>query len=135
MPACRQAVGCDVCDTPELWLWQLWRSGVAPRACVRVYARVLWCGRIFTYIHTYTPELWGWGVAPRACVRVYARVLVPPAVFTNLHVHVHMLTLHGIHICIIFSAKILIPRYRHPQPQQTAEELRGIYSGLALAGG
>jgi len=27
-------------------------SGVAPRACVRVYARVCWCRRIFTYIHT-----------------------------------------------------------------------------------
>ena len=28
-------------------------SGVAPRTCVRVYARVCWCRRIFTYIHTY----------------------------------------------------------------------------------
>jgi len=27
-------------------------SGVAPRACVRVYVRVCWCRRIFTYIHT-----------------------------------------------------------------------------------
>ena len=26
---------------------------MAPRACVRVYARVCWCRRIFTYIHTY----------------------------------------------------------------------------------
>ena len=29
-------------------------SSVAPRACVRVYARVCWCRRIFTYIHTYS---------------------------------------------------------------------------------
>jgi len=30
-----------------------WSSGVAPLACVRVYAHVLvcWCRRIFTYIH------------------------------------------------------------------------------------
>ena len=34
-------------------------SGVAPRACVRVYARMCWCRRIFTYIHGhshYAPE-------------------------------------------------------------------------------
>jgi len=43
MPACRQAVGCGVCDTPELW------RGAAG-LCVRVYARVLVPPNL--YIHT-----------------------------------------------------------------------------------
>jgi len=48
MPACGQAVGCGVSDTPELW------RGAAGLCCVRVYARVCWCWcrRICTYIHT-----------------------------------------------------------------------------------
>jgi len=45
MPACGQAVGCGVCDTTR------WSSGAAPRACVRVYARVLVPPNL--YIHTY----------------------------------------------------------------------------------
>jgi len=44
MPACGQAVGCGVCDTPEFWCG-------AARACVRVYARVLVPPNL--YIHTY----------------------------------------------------------------------------------
>jgi len=44
MPACGQAVGCGVCDTPELF------SGAAGLC---VCARVCWCHRIFTYIHKY----------------------------------------------------------------------------------
>ena len=42
MPACKQAVGCGVTRRS---------SGVAPRACVRVYARVLVPPNL--YIHTY----------------------------------------------------------------------------------
>jgi len=54
MPACghtgTKAVrvrGCGVCDTPEL-------CGVAPRACVRVYARMLVPPNLYFYIRTYT---------------------------------------------------------------------------------
>jgi len=43
MPACEQAVGCGVCDTPELWCGA---AGLC--ACTRV----CWYRRIFTYIHT-----------------------------------------------------------------------------------
>jgi len=44
MPACGQAVGCGVSDTPGL----AWRHGPAC-ACTRV----CWCCQIFTYIHTW----------------------------------------------------------------------------------
>jgi len=44
MPACGQAVGCGVCDTPELW------HGAAG-LCARVRARVLVPPNL--YIHTY----------------------------------------------------------------------------------
>jgi len=47
MPACGQAVGCGVCDTRR-------SSGVAPRAFVHVYARVLVLVPPNLYIHTYT---------------------------------------------------------------------------------
>jgi len=46
MPACGQAVGCVVSVTRR-------SSGVAPRACVRVYARVLVPPNLYLYIHTY----------------------------------------------------------------------------------
>jgi len=46
MPACGQAVGCGVCDTPE-------SSGVAPRACVRtVYTRALVPPNLYINIRT-----------------------------------------------------------------------------------
>jgi len=50
MSACEQAVGCMlyVVSVPR------WSSGVAPRACVRVYARVLVPPNLFTYIHIRT---------------------------------------------------------------------------------
>ena len=53
-----QAVGCGVCDTPELSI----SSVVAPRACVRVVyvcacacavCVVLWCRALNLYIHVY----------------------------------------------------------------------------------
>ena len=47
MPACGQAVGCGVCDTPELWCGAAGLSAV----CVRMYARVLVPPNL--YIHTY----------------------------------------------------------------------------------
>jgi len=48
MPACgRQAMGCGVCDTPELGALAWRRRPV----CVRVYARVLVPPNM--YIHTY----------------------------------------------------------------------------------
>ena len=69
-------------------------SGVAPRACVRVYTRVLVPPNLYIHIHTWPADK-PWdvvsetrrssGVAPRACVRVYARVLVPP----NLYIHTY----------------------------------------------
>jgi len=45
MPACAHAVGCSVCDTPEL----------GRRGPVCACMRMCWCRRIFTYIHTYRP--------------------------------------------------------------------------------
>jgi len=49
--------GCVVClpaDKPWGVVSAIRRSsGVAPWACVRGYARVCWCRRIFTYIHAY----------------------------------------------------------------------------------
>jgi len=51
-PVCGQAVRCGVCDTPEA-------CGVAPRACARVYARVLVPPNI--YIHTYIRHTVGGG--------------------------------------------------------------------------
>jgi len=46
-------------------------SGVAPRACARVYARVR------TRAHR---------VNPGACARVYARVLVPPNLYIRTYI-------------------------------------------------
>jgi len=55
-------------------------SGVAPRACVRVYARVCWCRRIFIHtIHAYIQNHSYYTVA-------YMRVLVPP----NLYIHTYI---------------------------------------------
>jgi len=47
MPACGQAVGCGVCDTPELWR--------ARRGPVCACTRVCWCRRIFTYTSIDSP--------------------------------------------------------------------------------
>jgi len=63
MPARGQAVGCGVCDTPELW-----------RGAAGLCARVRACAGAAESS----------GVAPRACARVYARVLVPPNLYTRL---------------------------------------------------
>jgi len=49
MPACGQAVGCGVCDTPELWCG-------AAGLCARIRA----CAGAATYIHT--------DIVPSACV-------------------------------------------------------------------
>ena len=43
MPACRQAVGCGFCDTPELW-----------RGATGLCARVRACAGATKYVHTYT---------------------------------------------------------------------------------
>jgi len=77
---------------------------VAPRACVRVYARVMVPSNL--YIHTYIglptavymdclPADTPWdvasatrrssGVAPRACACVYARVLVPLVMYKHIY--------------------------------------------------
>jgi len=50
MPACGQAVGCGVCDTPEAWR----RGPVCAR--VRACAAGCWCRAesVYVYIHTYT---------------------------------------------------------------------------------
>jgi len=80
MPACGQAVGCGVCDTPELWrgaaglcarvcacagaaeslqtyihTWMQAKTHLCREAVGPVCAcmRVCWCRRIFTNIHTY----------------------------------------------------------------------------------
>jgi len=45
MPACGQAVGCGVCDTPELW------RGAAG-LCARVRACAGAAESLHTYIHT-----------------------------------------------------------------------------------
>jgi len=42
MPACRQAVGCGVCDTPELW-----------RGAAGLYARVRACAGAAESLRTY----------------------------------------------------------------------------------
>jgi len=42
MPACRQAVGCGVCDTPELW-----------RGAAGLCARVRACTGAAESLHTY----------------------------------------------------------------------------------
>jgi len=47
-----QAVGCGVCDTPELWL--AWRRGPV---CVRVRACAGAAESLHTYIHTYIHSL------------------------------------------------------------------------------
>jgi len=44
MPACGQAVGCGVCDTPELW-----------RGAVGLCARVRACAGAAESLHTYVP--------------------------------------------------------------------------------
>jgi len=48
MPACGQAVGCGVCDTPELWRGA---AGLCARVRVRACAGAAEI-RIFTYIYT-----------------------------------------------------------------------------------
>jgi len=48
MPACGQAGGCGVCDTPELW------CGAAGLLCARVRACAGAAESLHTYIHTYT---------------------------------------------------------------------------------
>jgi len=45
MPACGQAVGCGVCDTPELWCG-------AAGLCARVRACAGAAESLHTYIHT-----------------------------------------------------------------------------------
>jgi len=46
MPACGQAVGCGVCDTPELWCG-------AAGLCARVRACAGAAESLHTYIHTF----------------------------------------------------------------------------------
>jgi len=50
MPACGQAAGCGVCDTPELW------RGAAG-LCARVRACAGAAESLHTYIHTYVPTI------------------------------------------------------------------------------
>jgi len=63
MPACGQAVGCGVCDTPELW-----RGAVG--LCARVRACAGAAESLHTYIHTRTL-----GSAPCACFFIFTSVL------------------------------------------------------------
>jgi len=50
MPACGQAVGCGVCDTPEIWCG-------AAGLCARVRACAGAAESSHTYIHTYKQRL------------------------------------------------------------------------------
>jgi len=49
MPACGQAVGCGVCDTPELWRGARGAAGL----CARVRACANAAESLHTYIHMY----------------------------------------------------------------------------------
>jgi len=51
MPACGQAVGCGVCDMPELWRGAAGRGPVC--ACTRVC--VLVPPNLYIHIHTHIP--------------------------------------------------------------------------------
>jgi len=61
MPACGQAVGCGVCDTPELW-----------RGAAGLCARVRACAGADESLHTYIRRVccflwWCWGVSSPDC--------------------------------------------------------------------
>jgi len=106
MPACGQAVGCGVCDTPELWCG-------AAGLCARVRTRVCRCRRTFTYIHTYIHN-WSWagaqvvlrrrGAGTRSDYVLYAR----PAHDTPTHFHAHDIIAQGSTTSYIYTYTIRI---------------------------
>ena len=81
---------------------------MAPRACVRVYARVLVPPNLYIYIYT-------------IYVRVYACVLVPP----NLHIHTYYMHTY-ISSCICCIPLYLIVSHRLEN---------GIYPRIHTSGG